>query len=175
MASNPKIMKKSSRRPLKNVQLWISDLKKLNVSQTAEDVKSFSVMGVVVNVMAPCDLETSNRPIGYHVDDGTGVIKVCQFLRNRIQNQNAKGYDKMLPSSDPFLAELAASRCAFPVGTCVEAKGKLQEYRGETEMLAFSVRRVDDPNQEVERMEVVAGLRRDKIYPEETVGRNVPN
>jgi hypothetical protein len=41
-------------------------------------------------------------------------------------------------------------------------------------MLAFSVRRVDDPNQEVERMEVVAGLRRDKIYPEETVGRNVP-
>jgi hypothetical protein len=61
---------------------------------------------------------------------------------------------------------LASSRCEFGVGTCVEAKGRLQHFRGQPEMLAFSVRKVEDPSEEVRRMLLVAKLKDSGVYPQ---------
>ena len=158
--------------------LWIGDLRQLRPGPEL-GVETFAVMGVVVGVIAPADLEESRRPVAYHVDDGTGVIKVCHFVKRQVQEANSRrdlGCEGL--ASDPLVArakrELEAARSAFPIGTCVEAKGRLQEFRGRAELLAFSVRRVAEPGDEVARMETVARLKREEVYPENLRARRRP-
>ena len=179
--------KRKKGRPLRNVMLWIGDLKQLRPGPEL-GADTFSVMGVVVDTIAPGDLEESRRPVAYHVDDGTGVLKVSHFMRNQVQQVNAEfssearcdlgGHLEATPDADPLAMraarELEAARAPFPIGTCVEAKGRLQEFRGQSELLAFSVRRVDDPGDEVARMETVARLKREAVYPENLRARRRP-
>jgi len=182
MERSPKRRKKC-RRPLRNVMLWIGDLKQLKPGPEL-GVETFSVMGVVVDAIAPADLEESRRPVGYHLDDGTGVIRVSHFMRNQVQQVNEEhthGYPAAAHEArenDPLVSraarELEAARAAFPIGTCVEAKGRLQEFRGQSELLAFSVRRVEEPGDEVARMEMVARLKREGVYPENLRARQRP-
>ena len=180
--------RKRDQRPLRNVMLWIGDLKQLRPGPEL-GVETFSVMGVIVDVIAPADLEESRRPVAYHVDDGTGVLKVSHFMRNRLRELNAAesaDFDRAnehanqqaKEQADPLARraalELEAARSAFPIGTCVEAKGRLQEFRGRAELLAFSVRRVDGAADEVARMETVARLKREAVYPENLRARRRP-
>ena len=164
-------------RPLRNVMLWIGDLRQLRPGPEL-GVETFAVMGVVVDVIAPADLEESRRPVAYHVDDGTGVLKVSHFARRQVQQANSRRDLGDAASTDPLVArakrELEAARSAFPIGTCVEAKGRLQEFRGRAELLAFSVRRVAEPGDEVARMETVARLKREEVYPENLRARRRP-
>ena len=169
--------KRRKARPLRNVMLWIGDLIQLRPGPEL-GVDTFAVMGVVVGVIAPADLEESRRPVAYHVDDGTGVIKVCHFVKRQVQEANSRrdlGCEGL--ASDPLVArakrELEAARSAFPIGTCVEAKGPLQEYRGQVELRAFSVREAE-PGDEVARMETVARLKREEVYPENLRPRRRP-
>ena len=167
-------------RPLRNVMLWIGDLKQLRPGPEL-GVETFAVMGVVVDVIAPADLEESQRPVAYHVDDGTGVLKVSHFARRQVQQANSRDLataEAAAASTDPLVVrarrELEAARSAYPIGTCVEAKGRLQEFRGRAELLAFSVRRVAEPGEEVARMETVARLKREEVYPERLRARRRP-
>ena len=84
MDQSVKKKRKRDQRPLRNVMLWIGDLKQLRPGPEL-GVETFSVMGVIVDVIAPADLEESRRPVAYHVDDGTGVLKVSHFIRNRLR------------------------------------------------------------------------------------------
>lgn len=171
--ASPERKKKRKSKPLKNVMLWIGDLKQLKLDDEL-GVETFNVMGVIVDMKAPADLEESRRPVGYHVDDGTGVIKVSHFMRNQVQQVNAELQQQpqqdqaqaLNPLASRAARELEMAREAYPIGTCVEAKGRLQEFRGQSELLAYSVRRVEDPNDEVARMEMVARLKQEKVYPE---------
>lgn len=64
-------------RDWKNVHAWISDLAALNSNADSSNaIKTGNVMGTVVKVWAPSDIKTSNKPVGYYIDDGTGVVKV---------------------------------------------------------------------------------------------------
>ena len=174
---------KMERKPLRNVMMWIGDLKQLR-SRPEVNVKTFAVMGVIVDVIAPADLEGSVRPVGYLVDDGTGVIKVSHFMQKQALAARAVDFpeiEELLPGTSQnalmrrAVRELSQNLSAFPIGTCVEAKGRLQEFRGQNELLAFAVRHVEDPMDEVRRMETVARLKREQVYPEELrVGQRPP-
>ena len=163
-------------RPLRNVMLWIGDLRQLRPGPEL-GVETFAVMGVIVDVIAPADLEESRRPVAYHVDDGTGVLKVSHFAQSQVQQANSLDLGDAA-STDPLVVrarrELEVARSALPIGTCVEAKGRLQVFRGQTELLAFSVRRVEEPMEEVVRMETVARLKREEVYPENLRPRRRP-
>ncbi len=134
------------------------------------------------------------QPVAYHLDDGTGVARVVHFLGDRLRRQDDAGAMERLDavrsawSGDRLLAKEGGdcsvlrrsladmlretrrmaeeSRSEFPVGTCVEARGRLQRFRGEVEVLAFSVRKVQDPAAEVERTTRVERMRREGVYPE---------
>ena len=58
------------------------------------------------------------------------------------------------------------SRNSFEIGTCVEAKGCIQEFQGRPQILAFSIREVQDPNQEMKRYIRLSQLKKD-IYPKD--------
>jgi len=156
------------------IPCWISDLMSINwkalEGQPAPSV--FSIMGVILAVTGPADPTSEGglrRPVGYHVDDGTGVIRVAHFLGSRrIAAQNATNMPTRVTSAvaviagsdDNDLRALAQStkrlyedsRCELPVGTTIEVVGRLQRgFRGGPhELLAQSVR-VARPTHEVDR------------------------
>ena len=159
--------------PLKNVHVWITDLQ--SIPEHPSNISTFNIMGTVVGCISPANLEDSSRPIGYKIDDGTGVIKVVQFIQNRIRKQNDRKLMNVLRSSgnasgnEEFVAKtrkmLEVSRSNFNIGTIVEAKGKLQFFRGEAELMAFSVREVQEMNSEIERTILMAKMKEDNLYP----------
>ena len=55
------------------------------------------------------------------------------------------------------------SRSSFPIGSCVEAKGRIQHFQGRPQLLAFSVRVLQNPNEEMERYLRLEYLKR-KVY-----------
>ena len=152
----------------RNSHYWISELLAL-IDHPHHLTARVTVMGVVVNVMAPPVADpTQRRPVGYCLDDGTGVIRVVHFLRKRIMDQDERGISNL--SADSASGGLSGrarellsrSRGGFPVGTCVQASGRLQRFQDQTELLAFSVREVDDANVEVERMIDIAAQREEQ-------------
>ena len=58
------------------------------------------------------------------------------------------------------------SRNSFKIGTCVEAKGCIQHFEGTVQLLAFSVREFNDPNQEMYRYIRLEQLKK-HVYPKE--------
>jgi hypothetical protein len=107
------------------------------------------------------------------IDDGTGVITAAHFIKKRIALQNSNGFPatlKSLENSASYNNRLATqatpqmsslftktknvvmkSRSSFEIGTCVEAKGCIQHFQGRPQLLAFSVRELENPNQEMKR------------------------
>ena len=64
------------------------------------NMKMFAVMGVIVDVIVPANLEGSIRPVGYLVADGTGagVIKVCHFMQKQtLASRKLKNFFLVLP------------------------------------------------------------------------------
>ncbi len=160
-----------SKQRRKTVQCWISDLKAFKETEKGsyEDL-TFSIVGVVVGMLAPPILEDSRRPVSYHLDDGTGVIRVVHFLQKRIQRQNDAGTSAFLmadkhrgPEGDVLgaIEMLRRSREPLAVGSCLEARGRIQFFRGESELSAYNVREVKEPQLEIDRMILVDRLRQD--------------
>ena len=107
------------------------------------------------------------------IDDGTGVITAVHFIKKRVALQNSNGFSakiKCLENSQSYNNRLATqatpqmsslitktknvvmkSRSSFKIGTCVEAKGCIQHFQGRVQLLAFSVRELKNPNQEMNR------------------------
>jgi len=160
------------RRRQKVWPCWISDLMKADWNKIVEARAAplFSIMGVIVAVVGPGDPSSESgrrRPVGYHLDDGTGVIRVVHFLGSaRIGQQDRDNLPATLAQAsanvqEPGLRSLAAStrqlledsRCEWPLGATIEAVGRLQAgFRGgPREFLAQNVRRVRDPSAEVDR------------------------
>jgi hypothetical protein len=160
------------------IPCWISDLYKADwrAAVQTQPQPYFSIMGVVVAVAAPGDFTSETgqrRPVGYRVDDGTGVIRVAHFLGSRrVAAQNAAnipdrlvkalaGVSKGDEGADDGVRSLAQatrrlvedSRGEFPVGSTVAIVGRLQSgFRGgPRELLAQTVRRVKNPCLEVDR------------------------
>ena len=184
--------------PFKVAHCWISELKKVpsevieegqkwsGSSSTREREKNafpnrVSLMGVVVAVSAPPSQDTK-KPVLYHVDDGTGVIKVAHFMRRQAAAATAtarkteeagdidargmrhgEAFEALLEETKRQVSAWGAPR---PVGSCVEVKGRPQVFRGETEVLAFSVR-LASPTEELERTARMAKLREEGIYPKD--------
>lgn len=125
---------------MKNVMLWISDVLKLE-----EKIKSVCIMGTIVNILytpfVSSDVPTT-KPTVYEIDDGTGVLRVVHFP------QSNKG-----PKKGPL-----------EIGTTVEVRGVPQFFRDQLEVKAFSVKIVEDPNDEVERMLVVDEFRQTSSF-----------
>lgn len=158
----------------KNVHVWIGEL--LGIPEHPSGVSTFNIMGTVVDCISPGDLESGfcSRPVRYKIDDGTGVITAVQFLQNRIRKQNDRKLAESLvaggSSAEKCFAEkvrktFEASRSSYEIGTIVEAKGKLQHFRGDNELLAFSVREVRDMSCEIERTILMEKIKKDGIYP----------
>ena len=120
------------------------------------------------------------------IDDGTGVITAVHFIKNRIEKQNSHnlpGTIKYLENSSSHYNNQVAttdmtqissllkkakdvvmkSRSSFPIGSCVEAKGRIQQFQGRPQLLAFSVRVLQNPNEEMERYLRLEYLKR-KVY-----------
>lgn len=171
---------KSNKEEYRNVQLWISDLQKL-FRPNEEDYyhcqeskfKTLCVVGTVVNAIVPWDWKESNKPVKYTLDDGTGVLSVVQFVQNRMEWLKKNDITKYDASKVEQLGSLAKKnvdmlkefdRGSFPIGTCVEAKGKLQNFRGEVQLLAFSVRKLPSAQAEVDRMILTSSLKKNGVY-----------
>ena len=59
---------------------------------------------------------------------------------------------------------LEKSRNSFRIGTCVEAKGRVQHFQGAVQLVAFSIREIDDPNQEMIRYIRLEQMKK-HVYP----------
>ena len=157
---------KSAAPQWRNVPIYVSELKRLNAEEGVSDVRTFSITGVVVKAYEPQG--EGNRPVGYHVDDGTGVVRVVYFRPKKVKNAAARAADledkvataaatdvdaRLSKAYERFAAGTAdlvrRSTRAHPIGACVQAVGRLQSFRGENELLAFTVKRAT-PAQEVE-------------------------
>ena len=176
-----------------SAQLWISDIQKIFKNQ--EDIefklskfKTISVLGTIVNVerTGPNLYEGSNdkRPIVYHLDDGTGVIKIVHFVHDKVAKQRKMFNFDQDQGSGPMLEKLR-NQCLIEgplkTGTTVQVKGVPQIdqrawskqssvdntseiVQSTIEIKAFAVRTVNDPNDEIERMMLVDKLRRSELY-----------
>lgn len=124
------------------------------------------------------------------IDDGTGVITAVQFVQKRITSHNLRYFPSTLKClegsfsnskdrslSNPESLALASlirktkkgvekSQISFKIGTCVEAKGCIQHFQGTVQLLAFSVREFNDPNQEMNRYIRLEQLKK-HVYPKE--------
>ena len=124
------------------------------------------------------------------IDDGTGVISVVHFMAKRIASQNQRQLPDISAQLEKFRRNvkgkanqtgqslalsslvvkaqdcLGKSRVSYKVGTCVEAKGCIQHFNGDVQLLAFSVREIDNPNQEMMRYIRLDHLKK-KVYPAE--------
>ena len=56
------------------------------------------------------------------------------------------------------------ARNSFPIGSCVEIKGCIQYFQNRPQLLAFSVREIDDPNMEMKQYIRIDNLKK-KLYP----------
>ena len=166
-----------------SAQLWISDIQKIFKNQ--EDIelkmskfKTISVLGTIVNVerTGPNLYEGSNdkRPIVYHLDDGTGVIKIVHFVHDKVAKQRKMFDFNQDQGSGPMLEKLR-NQCLIEgplkTGTTVQVKGVPQIDQRASEIIhstieikAFAVRTVNDPNDEIERMILVDKLKRSELY-----------
>ena len=59
---------------------------------------------------------------------------------------------------------LEQSRNSFKIGTCVEAKGRIQYFQETVQLLAFSIREINDPNQEMNRYIRLEQMKK-HVYP----------
>ena len=124
------------------------------------------------------------------IDDGTGVITAVQFVQKRITSQNLSSFPSALkclevsfsksndrirstPNSNALASLIRKtkkgvekSRNSFKIGTCVEAKGCIQHFNGTAQLLSFSIREINDPNQEMNRYIRLEQLKK-HIYPKE--------
>ena len=122
------------------------------------------------------------------IDDGTGVITAVQFVQKRILSQNQRQLPETLRhiehhipiSNDKTTATkesiglasllrktakcLEQSRNSFKIGTCVEAKGRIQHFQETVQLLAFSIREINDPNQEMIRYIRLEQMKK-HVYP----------
>jgi len=142
------------------------------------------------NDLETIDAHEYNRPIVYDIDDGTGVITAVQFVKKRITHQNLVGFPSTIKHLEERFANLKPpkpsenlnklsmatltqktkeavnrSRHSFQIGTCVESKGRIQTFQGRVQLLAFSVRELNDPNQEMKRYIRLEHLKKN-VYPE---------
>ena len=162
--------------------LWASEIRALEVEP--EERQNVCLLGVVVHVNAPADLEDSRKPISYQVDDGTGVIRVSHFLQKRLVEQgetnlvdrmeHSRALSRRLMEAEPHMEEslksvakevsemVESSRSEFPIGTCVEVKGRVQKFNEQNEVLAFTVRKVEDANIELDRILTMEKIRGQK-------------
>jgi len=194
-----------------SAQLWISDIHKIFKNQNDIDMKmskfkTISALGTIVNVerTGPNLYEGSNdkRPIVYHLDDGTGVIRIVHFVHDKVAKQRKMfNFDQ---GSGPMLEKLKR-HCLIEghlkTGTTVQVKGvpqidqrrktrsvfepehQIQQtntteseiphslieikdtaIHSSTEIKAFAVRTVNDPNDEIEHMILVDKLKRSELY-----------
>jgi hypothetical protein len=148
--------------------LFVADVRRMNTAG-----QSVCIVGVVVSMIRPGDLEACSRPVGYLVDDGTGVIKVNHFMQKSLRRGRDVRYTEraeanvLATSRDRGLESLARSTAALeatarePVemGTCVEVKGKTDVYQGQVQVLAFSVRVVPNIKYELDRTIAVHALK----------------
>ena len=124
------------------------------------------------------------------IDDGTGVITAVHFVRKRITSQNlrcipsnleclqssftkSKERGHRIPNSHALSSLIEKtkivvekSRNSFKIGTCIEAKGPIQYFQGAPQILAFSIRELNDPNQEMNRYIRLEELKK-HVYPKE--------
>ena len=136
----------SVKTKMRNVMMWISDVSKLG----AGDKKSICIMGTVVNILySPYNLEGApiTKPNIYEIDDGTGVLRVVHWPTN------FKTADGKIGGKTPF-----------EIGTTVEVRGMTQCFREKLEIKAFSVKTVENPNDEVDRMLIVNQFRRNQAF-----------
>ena len=123
------------------------------------------------------------------IDDGTGVITAVQFIKKRIAHQNTLGIPSALrcieksfpvPKSREAISKsvtpissfiqktkksVLKSRSSFPLGSCVEAKGCIQYFQDRPQLLAFSIREIDDPNLEMKQYIRIDHLKKN-VYPQ---------
>lgn len=142
------------------------------------------------NNLCSTDIKNPNRPTAYDIDDGTGVVTAVQFALKRITSQNSRFFPQAIEwlessqenstdksTSSPESLALSSlisktkktvekSRNSFDIGTCIEAKGCVQYFQGELQLLAFSVREITDPNQEMKRYIRLEHLKK-QVYPKE--------
>ena len=109
------------------------------------------------------------------IDDGTGVITAVHFTKKRIAQQNSvyipraiNCLEKSFPitkSREHFASGNVAlsgiiqktkksvlqSRNSFAIGSCVEVKGCIQNFQDRPQLLAFSIREIDEPNLEMKQ------------------------
>lgn len=124
-------------------------------------------MGTIVAVQSGPDLEClerDRRPMIYQVDDGTAVIKVTQFVQDKVLEQG----EFLLADKSSVMLQKVNETCIIKgpleVGVTVEVKGMPQIYKDHTEIRAFRMRKVTDPNDEVDRMLLVDSLRKSEVY-----------
>ncbi|XP_059088651.1 uncharacterized protein LOC131884786 [Tigriopus californicus] len=147
--------------------LWASDI--LDFRDPDQYVPRVSIVGTVVRVIRPYNLEEGNKPVGYYIDDGTGTVKVVHFLQKRLQRMQddlllakmAKVKSDGGPTAVLKHIESLHNRTKEPleVGMCVEVKGRVQFFRGNTEIVAYEVREISDPNLELARFFEMEKLR----------------
>lgn len=147
--------------------LWVSDV--LDFKDPDQYVPRVSIVGTIIRVIRPYNLDEGNKPVGYYIDDGTGTIKVVHFLQKRLQkmqdNHVLAKIEKV--KSDGASASILKhienlhERAKEPleVGMCVEVKGRVQFFRGNTEIVAYEVRQISDPNLEIARFFEIERLR----------------
>ena len=56
------------------------------------------------------------------------------------------------------------SRSSYAIGSCVEVKGCIQYFQDRPQLLAFSVREIDDPNLEMKQYIRMDNLKKN-VYP----------
>jgi len=154
--------------------LWISDVLKLFPDQQSIDdftqFKSITILGTIVNIQCVPNLESANdrRPIIYEIDDGTSVIKMVYFVQDKVIKQKEIGLESLSSTTLSKMVEKVQRTCfiqgPLEIGETVEVKGFPQLFNGSTEMKAFRLRSVSNPNEEVDRMFLVSQLRKSELY-----------
>ena len=149
---------KSVTTKMRNVMMWISDVLKLG----AGDKKSICIMGTVVNILySPYNPEDApiTKPNIYEIDDGTGVLRVVHWNNFKKAVKNIDGSKQTAAA-----AGIGSGKTPFEIGTTVEVRGLTQFFREQLEIKAFSVKTVDNPNDEVDRMLIVNQFRKTQAF-----------
>ena len=145
--------------------LWISDVLKLDFEAASDHYKTVRVMGTIVSVRSV----SRDTKIIYDVDDGTGNIKVVQFVSNSddVPKEQYATSDQMQTGLARKMQDFVGANLWPQIGQTVDVKGRPQMFNGMTEILCYTRRHVLDLNAEVERMLMVHKICQSNVYSSE--------
>ena len=92
----------------------------------------------------------------------TNLEKSYPYTKSR--EQNSSGAPSIFGFIQKTKKAVLQTRSSYAIGSCVEVKGCIQSFQDRPQLLAFSVREIDDPNLEMKQYIRMDNLKKN-VYP----------